>query len=38
MAWLIPTILIILIVLDITFNIDSKKLLDDKDFFFNEED
>lgn len=38
MGWLIPIILTIFIVLDITFHIDSKKLLDDKGFFFNEDE
>lgn len=38
MAWLIPTILIILIVSDIVLNTSSNKILKDKGFFFNEED
>ena len=36
MAWLIPTILLILIVSDIVLNIDSNKILKDKGFFFDE--
>lgn len=38
MAWLIPTILLILIVSDIVLNIDSNKILRDKGFFFDEEE
>lgn len=38
MGWLIPTILIILIASDIVLNIDSNKILEDKGFFFSEED
>lgn len=38
MAWLIPTILIILVATDIVLNIDSNKILKDKGFFFSEEE